>query len=290
MTTPTPPLAELLDRGAAFLLRHGVPPDEARAQTELLAGEALRLPPLTLTLHRAERPSPAAVAALRAMLLRRARGEPLQYILGRWPFHDVTLRVSPAALIPRPETEGLVERVLAHPRWRDARVVADVGTGTGAIALALAHAAARQGLGKTFLAIDLSPAALALARQNAADLRLGVTFLQADGLSSLPPASCDLIVSNPPYIPSAQVDALPAHIRDHEPRLALDGGPDGLDVIRQLILDATLALRPGGCLFLEIGEDQGLAVRRLLDRAGYTAVAVARDLAGHDRYAEGALP
>ena len=99
-----------------------------------------------------------------------------------------------------------------------------------------------------------------------------------------------MVVSNPPYIASAEVDALPALIREHEPRLALDGGADGLEMLRQLVLDVALALRPGGRLFLEIGDDQGLALRRLLECAGYTQVIVARDFAGHDRYAEGELP
>lgn len=286
------PLGALLDRGAAYLARHGVPPDEARAQAEILAEEATGLRRARLLLHLREAPAPEAVEALRGMLVRVARGEPVQYVVGRWPFCGAELGVSPAALIPRPETEGLVERVLAHPSWRAARRVADIGTGTGAIAVALALAAKAEGRAVEILAVDLSPEALALARRNALGNGVGglVSCLEGDGAAGLAPGSCDLVVSNPPYIPSAEVDALPPLIRDHEPRLALDGGPDGLGVIRQVILDCTQALRPGGRLFLEIGEDQGLSVRRLLERAGYGAVAVGKDLAGHDRYAEGTLP
>lgn len=142
-----------------------------------------------------------------------------------------------------------------------------------------------------FTAVDLSPEALSLARENAEALGLGghVRFVLGNGCSALAPGSMDIIVSNPPYIAAGEVDALPSLIRAHEPRMALDGGPDGLDILRQIVLDATQALRPGGRLFLEIGDDQGLALRRLLDRAGYTDVVIAKDFAGHDRYAEGTL-
>ncbi len=285
-------LGDLVDRGAAYLVRHGVPPDEAPTQAEILVEEAVGLRRPALLLRRADRPAPEAVARLREAFRRVAAGEPLQYVVGHWPFLGAELRVAPGALIPRPETEGLVERVLRHPLWPAARHAADIGTGTGAIAIALALAAKAEGRPLAIRAVDLSPDALALARANAAANGVDdrVACEPGDGAAALPPASCDLIVSNPPYIATADVDALPPLIRDHEPRLALDGGPDGLRVLRQIILDATQALRPGGRLFLEIGDDQGLSVRRLLERAGYADVVIARDLAGHDRYAEGSLP
>ena len=285
-------LGTLIRRGAAYLARHGVPPDEAPTQAEILAEEATGLTRGKLLLHREDIPPPETVARLREMLVRVAKGEPLQYVVGHWPFCGAELRVAPCALIPRPETEGLVERILRHPVWRTARFAADIGTGTGAIAIALALAAKAEHRPVEIHAIDLSPDALNLARNNAVDN--GVKDLvfcdEGNGASGLAQGRYDFIVSNPPYIASADVDALPPLIRDREPRLALDGGPDGLDVLRQIILDATQALRPGGRLFLEIGEDQGLSVRRLLERAGYGDVVIARDLAGHDRYAEGSLP
>ena len=285
-------LGTLIRRGAAYLARHGVPPAEAPTQAEILAEEATGFTRGKLLLHQADIPDTAVVDRLREMLVRVAKGEPLQYVVGHWPFCGAELEVAPCALIPRPETEGLVERILRHPVWRTARFAADIGTGTGAIAIALALAAKAEHRPVEIHAIDLSPEALNLARNNAVDN--GVKDLvfcdEGNGASGLAQGRYDFIVSNPPYIASADVDALPPLIRDREPRLALDGGPDGLDVLRQIILDATQALRPGGRLFLEIGEDQGLSVRRLLERVGYGDVVIARDLAGHDRYAEGSLP
>lgn len=127
-------LGDLVDRGAAYLVRHGVPPDEAPTQAEILVEEAVGLRRPALLLRRADRPAPEAVARLREAFRRVAAGEPLQYVVGHWPFLGAELRVAPGALIPRPETEGLVERVLRHPLWPAARHAADIGTGTGAIA------------------------------------------------------------------------------------------------------------------------------------------------------------
>ena len=282
-------IGRLLSSGAAYLCRHGISPEEAPVQAEILVEEAVGG---RLYLRREEVPAEAVVVRLRELFRRVAGGEPVQYVVGHWPFHEIELKVDARALIPRPETEELVERVLRSEVWGRATAVADIGTGTGAIALALAAAARRQGRQLAVTAVDLSPAALALAQENAAALGLveAVTFVLGDGAAALPPNRFDLIVSNPPYIASAEVDALPPLIVANEPRLALDGGADGLVLLRQIVLDAALALRPRGRLFLEIGEDQGLALRRLLDCAGYTQVVVARDFAGHDRYAEGSLP
>ena len=283
----------LLEAGAAYLSRHGIDAREARTLAEILVSEALGLrggPGLAL---RAEAvPEEAARAWLRMAFRRVAGGEPAQYVLGRWPFHAIELKTDSRALIPRPETEELVERVLRHPVWASARHVADVGTGTGAIVLALAAAARRRGgTMPRFTAIDRSPEALALARENAEALGLAkaVRFVEGDACAPLETRSADVIVSNPPYIASEEVDGLPRHILGHEPRLALDGGPDGLDVVRRIVAGATQVLRPGGRLFLEIGDEQGLSLKRLLERAGYGEVIVAKDFAGHDRYAEGSL-
>ena len=289
---PALTVGQALSAGAAYLVRHGIAAQEAQTQAEILVEEALGIRAPGLALRRNEPVDEAAVARLRRDFCRLAAGDPVQYVVGHWPFHAIELKTDRRALIPRPETEELVERILRSRQWREARAVADIGTGTGAIALALAAAAQREGRAVAVTAVDLSPEALSLARENAQALGLAgaVDFVEGNGASQLAPGAFDLIASNPPYIASAEVDALPALIKDHEPRLALDGGADGLDILRQLVLDAALALRPGGRLFLEIGDDQGLSLRRLLECAGYTQVVVARDFAGHDRYAEGELP
>lgn len=289
---PADSLARLLSKGAAYLCRHGVSADEAQTQAEILFSEGLGFSRADLLLRQQIRLSPERLAPLRKTFQRVAAGEPIQYVVGHWPFHDIELKVDARALIPRPETEELVERVLRHPLWARAQTLADIGTGTGAIVLALAAARRRRGIGPTrFIAVDLSADALALAQENAAALGLAdaVAFRLGNGAAALLPDRCDILVSNPPYIASAAVDALPPLIREHEPRLALDGGEDGLIMIRQLLLDATQVLNPGGRLFLEVGDEQGLSMRRLLDYAGYAQVVIARDFAGHDRFAEGSL-
>ncbi len=282
-------IGRLLRAGADYLVAHGIEAQEAQTQAEILLAEGLKCSALALHLNAHKLVDEPTVELLRKTFQRVARGEPIQYVVGHWPFHAIELKTDARALIPRPETEQLVERILHHPVWARAQSVADIGVGTGAIILSLAHASGSE---RTFTGVDLSPDALALAQENAAALGLDarVDFRLGDGCAPLAPNSVDILVSNPPYIAAREVDALPPLIRAHEPRMALDGGADGLDILRQIVLDATQVLRPGGRLFLEIGEDQGLALQRLLECAGYTEVVIAKDFAGHDRYAEGSLP
>ena len=285
-------LGDLLDAGARWLGRRGV--DEARLQCEWLASASLGRGRASLPLG--EVPPQDVVEALRAGVVRLGEGEPLQYVLGEWDFRMLTLKTDRRALIPRPETEGLVGQVLAEPRlWgRGASSgagappsICDVGTGSGAIALSLAfeRPACR------VLATDCEEAALSLARENAARLGLDgrITFALGRNCAGAAPASLDAVVSNPPYIASADVDALPRHIAGHEPRTALDGGADGLDVIRGLVHDAAIALRRGGFIFMEIGDDQGAPVAALLESAGFSEVGISKDLAGRVRYAKGTI-
>ena len=293
-TPNTPTVRFLLDAGEAYLLRHGVPQDEARTQTEILTAETLGIPESRLPLEGARPVPPDQTDALRRLLVRRAAGEPVQYLVGHWPFHDIELKTDARALIPRPETELLVERILQSPEWATARDIVDIGTGTGAIILSLAHADRTHphpSGPRHFTAVDLSPDALTLARENAETLSLTdrVTFIHGDACDTLERASADIIVSNPPYIPTAETDALPDLILKHEPRLALDGGKDGLNILRRITAGATQVLRPNGRLFFEIGDGQGLSVQRILDCSGYTRTAIIRDYAGHDRFAEGSL-
>lgn len=213
---------------------------------------------------------------------RAAAGEPVAYILGRRGFYDLDLQVTPAVLIPRPETELLLERALEWARLNPVSRVVDVGTGSGALGIALA----RQLPTAEVFAIDLSPAALQVARENAARYRLDerITFVVGDLLA---PAierglAADLIVANLPYIPTQDALALP--VSQFEPMLALDGGPDGLRLIERLLVQLPAVLRRGGLALLEIGAGQGDAVLAAVNTAIPSATAVVLpDLAGHDR-------
>jgi release factor glutamine methyltransferase len=280
-------LRELVTLGDGYLVRHAVP--DARVACELLAARLLKCGRLELYRHADSVPPERVVEALRRGLQRVAKGEPVQYVLGQWDFRALTLKVDRRALIPRPETERLVDLVLNSAQIRDAAkpLVVDVGTGSGCIILSLA----KERPGGVFVGLDISADALALARENAVFTGLAerVLFAECDGCGEFEPASVDVLVSNPPYIPSRVVDGLERHIRDHEPRLALDGGPDGLAVYRALLLDAVMVLKPGGGVFFEIGDEQGPALRDLLEEFGFGDVAIHRDYAGKDRFATGVL-
>lgn len=223
--------------------------------------------------------------AMRRGMSRVAQGEPIQYILGQWDFRNLTLKVDSRALIPRPETELLVDLVLKSETVKKVSkpIIVDVGTGTGCIILSLAKEL-KDGV---FVGIDISPAALSLAQENATSCGLTerVLFAESDGCGEFDPESVDILVSNPPYIPSAVVDKLPGHIRNHEPRTALDGGLDGLDIYRTLLGHAVMVLKTGGELFFEIGEDQGLAMHDMLNAHGFTNIRIHKDYANHDRFA-----
>ncbi len=273
-------VAELLRDAAARL---GDTSSTPRLDAELLLAHALGWARARLLAERGHAPTPAQAAAFASLLGRRALGEPVAYLVGHKEFYGLDLLVTPATLVPRPETELLVERALAFARARlfsgpSSLVIADLGTGTGAIAVALAANLPAA----TVYATDLSAAALAVARRNVAAHGLGgrVHLLHGDLLAPLP-GPVDIIVSNPPYTILAEVEP---NVRAHEPALALDGGPDGAAVYRRLVAAAPAHLRPGGALLLEIGAWQGALVAGLLRAALPLAeVAVHKDLAGHDR-------
>jgi release factor glutamine methyltransferase len=219
---------------------------------------------------------------------RRGRREPLQRILGWEEFRGVRVRLTDAVLVPRPETETLVEWALALlPPPAGGRLTAmDVGTGSGCIACALA--AERPDL--DVVAIDVSPAAAAVARENARalDLAARVRVIAVDLFDGVRDLRADLIVSNPPYLPTALMPELPPEVRIHEPRIALEGGRDGLRVIRRLVVAARRYLRPAGALVIETaGGDQACAAASLMREAGWNEVAVRADLAGVDRFVAG---
>ncbi len=227
----------------------------------------------------------AQLATLDAHLTRRERREPISHILGRKGFWKIMLQVNAHVLTPRPDTEVVVDMALrAFPEGRPFSVL-DLGVGSGAILLAiLAERPAAKGLG-----IDVSDEALAVARENAAHLGLAgrAALLRGDWTAGIGGESFDLVVSNPPYIPTADIDGLEPEVRDHEPRLALDGGADGLDAYRLLAPEILRVLRPGGRFAVEIGFDQSVRVEALFRDAGALNVETTKDLALRDRVVMG---
>jgi release factor glutamine methyltransferase len=213
---------------------------------------------------------------------RRRDGEPVAYLTGRREFRDLDLAVTPDVLIPRPETETLVEAALAHLAVDEAARVLDLGTGSGAIALAIAHAR----LHTDVLGVDNSEVALAVARGNATRLAIGnVRFERSDWYEALGGARFDVVVANPPYIAEGDPHLAEGDLR-HEPRRALTPGGDGLDALRAIVAGARAHLVPGGVLAVEHGFDQAEAVQSLFVDAGATEIHRHRDLAGHWRVVE----
>ena len=282
---------EIIGLTAGYLQRQSVPDSQTAA--ELLAARLLGCGRGFLASHLGKEVSEPHLEAMRRGMARLAKGEPVQYVLGEWDFRTLTLKCDRRALIPRPETEELVERVIRHVRAVGAATsgcrpfIVDVGTGSGCIILSLA----KELEGGIFLGTDISPDAVALAQENAARCGLveKVRFAVADGMDEFDPESVDVIVSNPPYIASAECETLDPRVRDFEPRLALDGGETGLDFYERFVGDAMNVLKPGGAVFFEIGEGQGEALRRMLADYGFGDVRIEKDFAGHDRYASGSL-
>jgi len=270
---------------AAYLKERGI--ESPRSAAEILLAHALRTDRVQLYVHHDKPLEKAELAAFKDRIRRRVRREPVAYIVGRKGFWTLDLAVGPQVLIPRPETECLVEAALAVlvkvSEACCARVL-DLGTGSGAVVLALAAEAGRH----RYFASDLSIAAVAFARRNAHAAGLGgrVQFFAADWFSALKQgvAPFDLIVSNPPYVTRSALAELQSEIVQHEPHLALDGGSDGLKSYRAIIGAAGSHLAPGGALLLEIGSNQREAVQQIAAQAGgYEDVQCAADYAGRDR-------
>ena len=278
--------ADQLAAATTALEAAGLP--SARVDAEWLLAGLLGLGRAAARLELGETaPAPLAERYARAVS-RRARREPLQRILGWEEFRGVRVRLTDSVLVPRPETETLVEWALALlPAPGPRRLLAiDVGTGSGCIACALATERADLDV----VAVDVSPAAAAVARENvrALDLAGRVRVVAADLFAGLRDIRADLIVSNPPYLPSALMPELPPEVRIHEPRLALDGGSDGLAVIRRIATAARRYLRPSGALVVETaGGDHASAAAALLREAGWDQVAVRGDLVGIERFVAG---
>ncbi|NOK20208.1 peptide chain release factor N(5)-glutamine methyltransferase [Corallococcus carmarthensis] len=262
--------------------------DAPRLTTEILLAHVLKTGRVRLYVDLDRPLSKDELAAFKALIERRMAGEPTNYLTGTKEFYNRPFKVDARVLIPRPETELLVEAVLhAVPRDAPSRVL-DVCTGSGCIAISVAAERPQA----TVMATDLSKDACALARENAQALGVAerVSVLEGDLFSPLPPdATFRVVVSNPPYIDSGDIAGLSAEVR-REPRLALDGGPDGLVALRRVIQGARRVLEPGGLLALEMGETQGSAVLELLRAAGYADARVEKDLERRERMAFGTQP
>ncbi len=273
-------LAEVLRLSTGYLQDHGSA--TPRLDAELLIGHALGLERIALYTGFDRPLSEPELAACRALLERRGRREPVAYIIGRCGFHGLDLAVDARVLVPRPETEVLVERCLALLDERAAEVL-DVGTGSGAIALAIK--AARPDARVT--ATDVSADALAVAAANAAALGLEVEPLESDLLAALAGRRFDLIASNPPYIAEAEMEGLEPEVARFEPRLATVGGETGTEVLGRLIAAAPGALGAGGWLVVECGAGQAPWVQEVMVTAGGREVFAERDLAGIERVVGG---
>ncbi len=267
---------EVISKSSEFLAKKGV--DAPRLQTELLLAHVLQLPRMKLYLNFERKLTEPELDSLRKLVQRRGQREPLQHLVGSTSFCGLEMAVNRHVLIPRPETELLAEAgwqflVTLNPQPSTAL---DFGTGSGCIAIALAAKSPTTRV----VALDVSAEALAIATQNAAKNNVTdrIEFRHGDGFTALQPGEhFDLIVSNPPYIASAEIETLQPEVRDHDPRGALDGGPDGLDFYRRLATEAKVFLQPHGKLMLEFGEGQADAISALLTAQGWAVEAVHPD-------------
>ncbi|HEY1788245.1 MAG TPA: peptide chain release factor N(5)-glutamine methyltransferase, partial [Verrucomicrobiae bacterium] len=266
---------ETIQKGTEFLLKRGV--ESPRLQAELLLAHLLKMPRMKLYLNFERVLTDQETDALRQFVKRRGQREPLQHIIGSTSFCGFEISVDRRALIPRPETE-----ILAEQGWTflsslsPGQTVLDLGTGTGCIAIALAAKCPKARITAT----DAFADALALAGENARTNNVAerMEFFRGDGFAAAPgDAYFDLIISNPPYIPTAEIQTLEPEVRDFDPRAALDGGPDGLDFYRMLARQSGSRLKPGGKIMLEFGDGQAPAVRKLFEDEKWIVEAVKDD-------------
>jgi len=267
---------EAIQKSADFLAKKGV--ESPRLQTELLLAHLLKMPRMNLYLNFERALTTAETDALRELIKRRGQREPLQHITGSVSFYGFEIAVNRHALVPRPETELLAEEGWQFLATRHPSLVTalDFGTGTGCIAIALAVKCPNAKI----IALDVSPETLALAKENAArnSATERIEFLLGDGLAALKAeAKFDLIISNPPYIPSAEIETLQPEVRDFDPRAALDGGADGLNFYRMFAAQAKPFLKPDGKIMLEFGDGQSEAIRKIFETEKWIVEAVKED-------------
>ena len=272
-------LSQLLEEARARLAAAGI--EEPRREARLMLGHVLGEMPQRLLLEGDRAPAPECAAAFRALLARRCAREPMSHLLGYREFWSLRFRVGPAVLDPRPDSETLVQAVLDRIADRTAQLrVLDLGCGSGCLLLALLHELpAASGLG-----IDCSDEALAVARENADSLRLAgrAAFARGNWTRSVS-GRFDVVISNPPYIPTAEIAGLMPEVAQYEPKGALDGGADGLAAFRAIAAEVAPVLMPHGFVALEIGQGQGEDVKAIFTAAGFSWVAAARDLGGIER-------
>ena len=255
-------------------------------EAELLLEKAAGLNRTALFLRGEEVLSEEVLAVYEGFLQEREQGRPTQYILGEWEFMGLPFSVGEGVLIPRADTEVLVETILERQQKESMKSILDIGTGSGCIPISLGH----YGKFEHIMAVDISQKALGYATKNAHDNQIKIDFYESDLFTDLPAewkGNLDAIVSNPPYIPKKDIEELMTEVKDFEPMNALDGGEDGLDFYRAIVEQGRDWLKDGGWLFFEIGYDQGEDLRNLLHEFGYTEVEIRQDLAGLDRVALG---
>ena len=275
----------MLDEAIRRLTAAGI--DSARLEAQLLLAQVMHINRAAVIAGIFPEPTIEQRAEFERLVAEREKRIPLAYLRGTQDFYGLTFRVSPAVLIPRPETVLLVEFALSVLSIHDAPIIADVGTGSGCIPIALlANCPAARGV-----AFDISPEALAVASENARanGVAARLRFVQGDLLTGAG-YGFDVVISNPPYISSNEIATLQPEVRDYEPRLALDGGGDGLTAFRRIITDAKHVLKPNGWLAMEAAQGQTATVAQLLQEAGYSSVETRPDLAGIERIAIGRLP
>lgn len=273
-------IAEVLRRATEYLTGKGV--ESPRLDAEHLLGKALGLSRVELYTHYDRPLSENERTAYRELIRRRGEREPLAYVLGEWDFRRLTLSVDSRALVPRPETEAVVERALELLDGKPDPDVLDVGTGTGAIALSIKE----ERRGAQVTAMDLSPEALELAQENARRTNLDVRFVEEDLEKGFGVDAYDLVVSNPPYVRPDEIESLQPEVRDWEPRLAIVGTTQ----TRAVAEHALRALRPRGYLVVEVADDSAGDAAVMLEELGYEDVRTLPDLTGRERIVEGRRP
>ena len=274
-----PTVRQLLEEAVPGLRESGV--DTPILDAEVLLAHALRVSRTALLAHPEREPPPKVTAQFSEWITRRIAREPLAYIIGEREFQGLTFEVGPCALIPRQETEVLVDIAVESLLGVTSPLVADIGLGTGCVAIAIAHTIP----GALVYGTEFSKEALELAVRNSRKLGVAerVRFMEGDLLGPLSGIQVHIIVSNPPYIPTVELGCLQPEVARYEPREALDGGPDGLNVIRRLASESWEYLLPGGSLAVEVGAGQSRAVAELFREHGFSDVRFAEDLSGIER-------